>query len=343
MKVEKPLSPIAAIEPQGRRQQAVLPVREGAQASVASAAASAAQVMPRTSGFSLQLNQQLTSMQSAESYLADLSGRLNLLKLGLSRQLGTAVMNDRERLQGLLEDARTTLDQRSERTGGALDASLRLRLHEPARARFTLKGLESLEQLRAAGAERLLFAAGRKLAEPVAVVLEEGLSDQQLLRRFNAGLGEAGIRAELTPQGALKFSAPETDWLQLREHLTVRGEGKLFAAERAQRVESVEDSLLRLPEQLPADDPREIRRLLDAVVHTLDQIAALREQLAHRQQEIREFIERHVGEDEKTWAQDFAESLYRLLQRNGSSYAAAQQTIMAQANLSRFMVVSLLS
>jgi hypothetical protein len=40
---------------------------------------------------------------------------------------------------------------------------------------------------------------------------------------------------------------------------------------------------------------------------------------------------------------DFSRSVFNLMQRSPSSYAAVTQTVVAQATISRFAVVSLLS
>ncbi len=234
------------------------------------------------------------------------------------------------------------LQQRSRRSGNTLDANLKLRLNEPVRSRFSLQGLDSLDTIRQSGRETLLFSGGRQLAEPVAVVLDDNLSDEQILRRFNATLGNAGIRAELDQHGQLKFSARESDWQQLKGQLAVQGEGKLFA-KGAQRLASEEERALSLPAEPQLDSLRELRRLLDSVVSGLDKVTALREQLSQRQREIREFLARQADADEQQWALEFARELYELMQRSPSSYAAVTQTVVAQANIGRFAVVSLLS
>nr|MBO2509534.1 hypothetical protein [Gammaproteobacteria bacterium] len=297
----------------------------------------------KNASFSVQLNQQLSAMQSAESYLGELSARLGQLKLSLARELSNAQGGDRKGLARQIEETAELLSQRAERSGNSLDANLQLRLYEPVRSRFSMEGLESIANVRSAGKETLLFSAGRKLIEPLAVVLDEGLSEQQILRRFNASLGQAGIRAELGQGGELKFSAPESEWRQLKEHLAVQGEGGLFPKERATRVKIREEQLLDLSSERALDSQRELRRILDEVLHALDRIAVLREQLGHRQDEIREFLSRQAVEDERQWAMEYATSVFNLLRQSGSSYASVTQVVVAQANISRFTVVSLLS
>ncbi|WP_346770505.1 hypothetical protein [Pseudomonas sp. 273] len=79
------------------------------------------------------------------------------------------------------------------------------------------------------------------------------------------------------------------------------------------------------------------------MIDALDRIGTLRDQLRQRQGEIREFLARQADRDEQQWAQDYAASVFNLVRDSGSSYAAVTRTVVAQANLSRFAVVSLLS
>ncbi|MEL7560542.1 hypothetical protein [Stutzerimonas chloritidismutans] len=343
MKIGKQLPAVSAINPQERREallrDAPAPLRAGAPADTPHTETTPS----KNTSFSLQLNQQLSSMQSADSYLGDLQTRLSQLKLNLSRQISSPQPNGEESIRQTVQQVGELLKERSKRSGNSLDANLKLRLTEPVRSRFSLQGLESLEKIRQSGRETLLFSGGRQLAEPVAVVLDDEMSDEQILRRFNGSLGQAGIRAELDPNGELKFSAREGDWQKLKGQLAVQGEGKLFDKGRYVRVPSENEQLLSFPEELQLDSFRELRRLLDSVVAGLDKVTSLREQLSNRQQEIREFLARQAHADEKQWAMDFSRSVFNLMQRSPSSYAAVTQTVVAQATISRFAVVSLLS
>ncbi|MET1076715.1 MAG: hypothetical protein ABWY06_01705 [Pseudomonas sp.] len=347
MKVDQQLPLVTAVNPQERRQTQTLPATgrpHKVSAEPNFAAPATAGRTERSASFSLQLNQQLTSMQTADGYLADLAARLGLIKLSLSRQLsGGRVAKDGGELQAALDSARRLLEERAQRSGQALDARLQLHLHEPVRAHFSLEGLESMTRVQQAGAETLLFSAGRKLAEPLAVVLEEGMTEQQVLRRFNSSLGQAGIRIELESGGALKFSAAESLWSDLKAVLAVQGGGNLFAQGGFTRLRSHEDELLRLPASVNPDDQRELRQVLDSAVQSLDRIELLREQIAHRQRDIRDFLQRQADKGEKQWAAEFTGSLYQLLREGGPSYLAVSQMLLAQSNLNRFGVVSLLS
>ncbi|MCJ0975269.1 hypothetical protein MST27_18010 [Pseudomonas sp. PS1] len=343
MKIGKQLPAVSAINPQERREALLRDTPAPLRGGLPSETPHAETAPSKSTSFSLQLNQQLSSMQSADSYLGDLQSRLSQLKLDLSRQISAPQPSGEENIRRSAQQLDELLKARRQRSGESLDATLKLRLTEPVRSRFSLQGLESLEQIRQSGRETLLFSGGRQLAEPVAVVLDDEMTDEQILRRFNGSLGQAGIRAELDQNGELKFSAREADWQKLKGQLAVQGEGKLFEKGRYVRLQSQEDQLLALPEELQLDSFRELRRLLDSVVTGLDKVTALREQLSNRQKEIREFLARQAHADEKQWALDFSRSVFNLMQRSPSSYAAVTQTVVAQAIISRFAVVSLLS
>ena len=343
MKIGKQLPAVSAINPQERREALLRDAPASLRAGGSFEAPQTEATPSKNTSFSLQLNQQLSSMQSADSYLGDLQTRLSQLKLNLSRQISSPQPNGEESIRQTVQQVGELLKERSQRSGNSLDANLKLRLTEPVRSRFNLQGLESLDKIRQSGRETLLFSGGRQLAEPVAVVLDDEMTDEQILRRFNGSLGQAGIRAELDQNGELKFSAREGDWQKLKEQLAVQGEGKLFDKGRYVRLQSEDDQLLSFPEELQLDSFRELRRLLDSVVAGLDKVTSLREQLSHRQQEIREFLARQTHADEKQWAMDFSRSVFNLMQRSPSSYAAVTQTVVAQATISRFAVVSLLS
>lgn len=300
--------------------------------------------MSNNGGFNLQLNQQLSSMQATDRYLGDLAEHLSSLKLSISRQLGSPASIEREAISKGLQQINSLLDERSKRTSQSLDASFSLRLNEPLRSRFSLPGMESPEAIKRSGKETLVVTGGRALQEPLAVVLDDGMSDEQLLRNLNTGLGSAGIRAELDAQGVLKFSMPENDWQALKNQLRVKGEGKLFPVAGSQ-VNPKEEGLPGFdPALAPAPESvRELRLLLDSVIAALGRIGNLRQQLSQRQDDVREFLARQENQDEKQWALNFASAVFNINGRKASSYSVVAQTVIAQAQLSRFAVVSLLS
>lgn len=350
MKVEKQLPLSSNTDTRARSKGRVLPTNA---ARVAGTEAKASEARPAKAagsngGFNLQLNQQLSAMQSTDRYLGELANQLSALKLNLSRQLSspqslsTKGEGDRESLVQGLQQVNELLGERSKRTAQSLDASFKLRLNEPLRSRFNVQGLDSLETIQHSGKETLVFSGGRALSEPLAVVLDDGMSEEQILRRLNSGLGSAGIRAELDQDGKLKFSMPENDWQVLKDQLRVKGEGKLFS-EQPTAAQTHEDGLPAFNPALARDSFRELRQLLDSVVSMLDKVGNLREQINQRQQDVRDFLARQESLDEQQWARTFAGAVFNINSRKSSSYAVVSQTVVAQAQLTRFAVVSLLS
>jgi hypothetical protein len=349
MKIEKqlPVSSAAssALDTRSRARTQAAPGnrQEGARAAAAAENRTSAHTSGATNGFNLQLNQQLSSMQAADRYLGDLAEHLSTLKLSISRQISSPASSERDTIAKGLEQVNELLEQRSKRTSQSLDASFNLRLNEPLRSRFSLPGLDSVEAIKRSGRETLVFTAGRALQEPLAVVLDDGMSDEQVLRNFNAGLGSAGIRAELDSHGALKFSMPENDWNALKGQLKVNGENKLFAANPPSQIKPQEEGLLEFNPAQAQESVRELRQMLDSVIVALDRIGTLRQQLSQRQEDVREFLTRQESQDEKQWALNFASAVFNINGRKASNYSAVSQTVVAQAQLTRFAVVSLLS
>ncbi|WP_220347756.1 hypothetical protein [Alkalilimnicola ehrlichii] len=206
MKVGKPLPPVPAVQSQDRR-QAVRHESSAVQTKASDAPKS--EVVRRWSqgnaSYNIQLNRQLSSLQLADGYLAAVEARLSHLKFQVSRQISAADSGSNPAIQEALRQVRQLLEQRSELTNGALDPSFKLSLNEPPRVRVTLQGLDSIESIQQSGQETLVFHGGRQLSEPLVVLLEDNMSEAQVLRRFNASLGRAGIRAELDVDGQLIF------------------------------------------------------------------------------------------------------------------------------------------
>ena len=343
MKIEKQISATTVLDPRSRTQaQGPLPSagnRKGAAPQPQAALAADARVS-KDAGFSLQLNQQLSAMQTADAYLGQLGAHLGQLKLGLGRQLANPQSDERTPIEAHAKKANELLAKRAKLSAGSLDANLSLKLNEPLRSRFRLEGLDSIDAIQDSGRETLLFRAGRHIAEPVAVVPDDNLDDQQVLRRFNASLGQTGIRAELDEQGALRFSAPEAAWLNIRDQLMVQGEGKLF--ERAfKSIASVEEGISTLPTDLSGASARELRQYLDQVLTTLDRVGSVREQLGQRQSDVASFLARQENQDDAQWAMQFATRVFSAEGKTG--YSQVSQAVIAQANIGRFAVVSLLS
>lgn len=298
----------------------------------------------QSSGFSLQLNQQLSALQSADQYLEQVSSKLMELKMNISRQLGSPISAaEREASLEALKKIERLLRERSKLSGQSLDATFKLRLNEPVRARFKLEGLDSIDAIKSAGNETLVFSAGRHFESPLAVTLTEGASTEDILRRFNVSLGQEGLRAELDESGKLTFSAPEQQWKKIEPALKIQGEGKLASAGSFTPITAHHEHFLQLPGTINFDSTRDLRQLLDSVVTSLDKISGLRDQINQRKQDVQQFLAEQSNKNDSEWAEFFALRMYNLQATKPNDFQLMSQFVTAQSHLSRFTVVSLLS
>lgn len=344
MKIDKQLPVVTAVDPHGGNHAEVHPAPGRERAKLPKGGEPLVQYRENAkhSGYNLQLNRQLTAMQSAESYLADVATRLDQVKLMLSRQISGPASEPQPALSETMADLDAVLAERNKRSGGSLDANLKLSLNEPARNRFRLPGLDSIERLQSAQ-ETLIIKAGRRQTEPGVVVLDGDLRPEQVLRRFNNALAQAGIRTEIDSDGGVVFTSRDQDWQRVKDGVAVQGEGRLFEPGRYTLIAPLEESFLGPRGETLTTSSQPPRAMLDTVVKALDRISVLRDQLSQRKQEIREFLARQSGQNDRDWAAGYVQSVFGLMQRSASDYVAVTQAVVAQANLNRFAVVSLLS
>ena len=299
----------------------------------------------KMAGLSLQLNQQSSSIQSAHLYLTQVTEHLSHFKRDLGRSLNSPGKStlDNETLTRSVKRLNDLLENRSRLSAASVDAQLSLNLDQPLRSRFTIQGLESLNQVQASGSETLLFSAGRHMPGPIAVVLDDDMSNSQILRRFNTSLAQAGLHAEVTDEAQLRFSAAEAQWGKLKGQMAIQGEGKLFVGASFTPVQSKEENLLGAPLIAPQNIGRtELRQLLDTVDKGLVRVNGVIEQLNQRQGHAKEQIGRHENKDEKRWAHDFAGRVFEQGAGQGNDYVRMAQWVQCQVNVSRHRVVGLM-
>ncbi|WMI97587.1 hypothetical protein RBU55_18675 [Pseudomonas chlororaphis subsp. aurantiaca] len=348
MKVVHERSTIASYD-LGMRTQAQLreaaPQRRARNAQAVSTGPSA-RPSGKMADLSLQVNQQLSSVQSAHSYLTQVSEQLKDLKRDLGRSIGAAKSSTPD-LGGLARSVTSLnklLDNRSRLSAASLDAQLGLSLDEPLRSRFSIKGLETIPAVLASGSETLLFNAGRHMPGPIAVVLDDDMSAAQLLRRFNTSLAQAGLHAEVNENAQLRFSAAEPQWRKLKGQLSVQGEDKLFSKTGFTPVRSQEDNLLGEPLVVPQTYERTVLRcMLETVDNGLTQIKGVVEQLNMRQAQATGQLGRHENKDEQRWVHDFTARLFNSSPASTTDYSRVAQVVVCQANVSRKTVMGLLS
>ena len=307
-------------------------------------APSAQPQMEKIAQLSVQINQQSSSVQSALAYLQEVAELLDAFKRalrhGANASSGAAL--DEDAMSRLVTRLNRLLDDRSQRSGSSLDAQLNLKLDEPLRSRFTIKGLESLQAVQASGSETLLFNAGRYLPGPVAVVLDDEMPPMQLLHRSNSALSRAGMHVQLVGADQLSFSADEAHWRKIKDQLSVQGEDKLFRKDGFIPIDSQKDNLLGAPLAVPKGGREEIRQLISLLDKGLQHISGVVDQLNRRQAESREQLRHHESRDEKRWVHDVVGRLFEPPVHQDSPYSRVAQVVLSQAQLSQHAVVGVL-
>lgn len=277
--------------------------------------------------YNVQLNQQITSVQQADSYLAQTEAQLLKLRQSVARG------GDGGAQAAALQKH---LSRRTQLSGGTVDRQLRASLEQKSTVEFTLPGSEKL--LSDPAGETLVFSLGGRQREMVAIALPEEATPRQTLTKLNVGLGRLGIHASQTQGGQLLFSVDESRWERVSQQLSVRGENHHYPADAftllAPQAESASsDELL----EIAARREREGQMKLQ---HSLDHVTTQRSKLRHHQERVSSRIGEMATAYDTRQALEASRHLGEVLARN--SYGVLSQALGAQASVHLATVKNLL-
>ncbi len=290
----------------------------------------AAVLSTRPLRYNVQLNQQLTAVQQADSYLAETETQLLLLRHSPARA------ETSDKAAGL----RRLLDKRSQLSGGTVDRHFNVSLQQNTQVNFSLAGCEKL--LHNPGGETLVFSLGGSKRELAAVALPQEASPRQVLMHLNVGLGRMGINARQDLTGRVKFSVDESRWDRVSQQLSVKGEGHNFPADAftvlvAQPEMAQHEGLVQLAAQ-PENGRENAARMQSA----LEQITAQRGKLRVHQERVRSRIDDMATPYTPQQAQDTAHALGQVLGKSAESFSGLTRALGTQANLHLVTVKNLL-
>lgn len=290
----------------------------------------AALLSTRPLRYNVQLNQQLTAVQQAESYLSSTETYLLQLRHAAGKGKGR---QQAEVLQRLLAN-RTLL------SGGTVDRQFTARLQSQTQVKFALPGSERV--LNSPGGETLIFMLDGVKRELAAVALPEEGTPRKVLTYLNQGLGRMGIHADLSRNGQLSFSVDETRWESISQRLSVRGEGHNFPVDSftvltAQPEMAQQEALRQLVTHL--DSGWESQRHFQRV---LDHITTQRGMLKTHQDRIHSRIEEMATPYHAQQAQETARALGMVLEKSGRNFSSLNRSLSAQANIQMATVKNLL-
>jgi len=223
-----------------------------------------------------QLHGQLADAQQALSFLDQAASQLQGLKADLSGRLAGRGVSDAQ-VGSKLRQFAAAWSRRAQDAGGSLSPSLEF--EQPAMQRFTVRGL-NLASLRGGERETLALSVGAGRA-PMTVELEHGLADDEIVQRFERALAPSGIGVAAGDDGALVFSAAESEWPAVRDALAIRGGGIRFAGGQAMRLRADAEPSAVQPESWQAGDAEQLRRTLQQIVQALERVRIAREKVSH--------------------------------------------------------------
>ncbi|WBS00845.1 hypothetical protein OU994_21395 [Pseudoduganella sp. SL102] len=218
------------------------------------------------------LQNDISSAQQAVDFLEQSAAQLRALKTDLATKLAARQMRDGQLEQQVRQFADTWRNRR-EATGGSLDARLKFSGAEPSSQRFTVRGM-SLANLRNGARETLAVAVGGGAQGLRSVHLSPGLSDEEIVARFDQALGPAGVRVSSNDDGELVFSTSENSWPGVRDSIAVQGSGIRFPTGQLSRLKAEPEAPVVAPEGWGTDDIESMRDTLQQVMQALSHVEA---------------------------------------------------------------------
>ncbi|MGK5029519.1 hypothetical protein [Janthinobacterium sp. DSP2-3-3] len=251
-------------------------VKDGASArSEAPAARSSTASLQRgLSNWDHQLQGEISNAQQTLDYLERSSSQLQALKSELAAKL--AARQGREgQVEARVRQFSNTWRQRASASGGTLDAQLSYTSPQAAQQNFSIRGL-TMASLQEGPQEVLAFSVGGANQALRSVNIEPGLSQSEIMSRFDRALMPSGIGVKLGENGELVFSTSEAAWTNVRDSLSVRGSGIRYPTGQMSRVRTDAEPAAIAPEEWHTGDVEALRATLQQVVQALAQLQAAR-------------------------------------------------------------------
>ena len=282
------------------------------------------------------LQGEISGAQQALDFLEQSAGQLRNLKADLSARLA-----NRQRADGTLEarvrQFSNSWRNRTQASGGTLDSQLNFS-NKATTTRFTVRGM-NMTNLRPGGREVLAISLGGQNLS--SVVLEPGLTDQQIAQRFDTALAPSGVRTALGEDGQLEFTVSESQWGNLRDTIAVQGGGQRFPTGQLNRVKAEAQAPVVDPDNWQTADVESIRTTLQQVLQALAQVerSIVSVQTALNQAAAR--VKNTVPSDTTDGMEQVAQNFVSTAKQPG--YQSLLSITSALAGISRERVVSLLS
>lgn len=283
------------------------------------------------------LQNDVSGAQQAIDFLEQSAAQLRALKTDIAAKLATRTMRDGQVEQRVRQFSETWRN-RAQASGGTLDAQLNYS-NQPSTQRFTVRGM-TLANLRNGARETLAISVGGGTAGLRSVHLAPGLSDAEIISRFDQAMAPAGVRVSVNKDGELVFTAPESAWPGIRDSLAVQGSGIRFPAGQLNRIKADAEAPVVMPEGWGTSDIEAMRATLQqvtqALAHVEAALAKVRQELATATQR----VQSELPEIEVAGMGQMAEVFANVANEPG--YSALVSLTSALVGINRDRVVSLL-
>jgi len=199
--------------------------------------------------------------QQALDYLQRVAAQLEALKADLSSKIAGRSDPARQ-IEARAQQLAGALASRGKQGGGGIDAQLDFRSAEPARTRFRIRGFD-VATLQAAGQQTYAFSVGSAGGPNLTATIEPGMTPEEIAARLNRTLSPVKVQVSLDSDKQLVFSAPESEWVGIKDAIAISGRG---------RVDTVEEPPVIAPEQWNIGNLDALRQSLREVMQALARV-----------------------------------------------------------------------
>lgn len=284
----------------------------------------------RPQRYSVQLNDQLTTQQQADRYLATLEQKMLDYRQS-SRRENSASNPHADAIQQLLS-------QRASLSGGSVDNQLTAVLQGEARVNF--QSPELANALHSLQPEALLFSVqqGRQ-TQLSAITVTEDTDPRQYRTAMHNALRRVGVQVQ-EKFGDITFSSSEKRWPTIQQSLSVMGEGVRFPAGEVKTLAPVSEASLsdRVQNALAGGGQQAQNVVQQALGHISDQ----RQKLAGQQEKARRLIDDMARFSDAQNAVQAASTLAGSLEEASHNYQLLVEAVNGHARFSSSTVQNLL-
>ena len=283
------------------------------------------------------LQNDVSGAQQAIDFLEQSAAQLRALKSDIAAKLATRTMRDGQ-VEQRVRQFSETWRSRTQASGGTLDAQLNFS-NQPSTQRFTVRGM-TLANLRNGARETLAISVGGGTAGLRSVHLAPGLSDAEIISRFDQAMAPAGVRVSVNKDGELVFTTPESAWPGVRDSLAVQGSGIRFPAGQLNRIKAEAEPPVVMPEGWGTSDTEAMRATLQQVTQALAHVEAALTKVRMELAVATQRVQSELPEIEEVGMGQMAEVFANVANEPG--YSALVSLTSALVGINRDRVVSLL-